>query len=325
LTTEALYRTLPEQGESMSDLSFHLKAADGHQIAVYHWPTRSPRGVVHILHGMAEHGGRYAAVADRLNQAGWSVVAHDHRGHGLSVSADGLRGHYADEHGWERVQDDVHVVQGWIASQYPGMARVLLGHSMGSFIAMAYALAQAASLDGLVLSSSDLKPTWFYRVLQVILGIEKLRCGARGTSALVRSLSFDAFARKIPQRQTDYDWLSRNPDEVRKYIDDPLCGHDCSMQLWRDMIAALKQISLPGGLAQLDPDLPVLMVAGEDDPMSDFGKGVARIEAILKKHRPANLHVQRYAGGRHELFNDIDREQVLQDLTGWLDSAIQRR
>ncbi len=325
MTTTMLYRTLPEQGDTMSDLDFQLKASDGHQIAVYHWPTTNPRGVVHVLHGMAEHGGRYAALADALNQAGWAVVAHDHRGHGLSVANEADRGHYADQQGWEKVTSDVSTVQDWIANQYPGLARVLMGHSMGSFIALAYALQHAANLDALVLSSTDMKPTWFYRVLALIVRIEKWRCGPRGHSGLIRSLSFEAFARKIPQRQTDYDWLSHIPEQVQQYIDDPLCGHDCSTQLWHDMVSALGRISQRDGLATLDPSLPVFIFAGDQDPMSDFGKGVRLMASILRKHRPANLRVDMHPEGRHELLNDSVRDTVISNLVDWLNSDIQRR
>lgn len=309
----------------MSDLNFQLRAADGAQIAVYHWPITNPRGVIHVLHGMAEHGGRYARLAGALNQAGWSVVAHDHRGHGLSVGDETERGHYADHDGWQKVLADVGTVQQWVAMQYPGLPRVLAGHSMGSFVALAYALAHAAELDGLVLSSTDLKPHWHYRALRMVLAIEKWRHGARGTSPLIRALSFDSFAKKIAERQTDYDWLSRDPAEVKKYIDDPFCGHDCSMQLWCDMMDGLIAISRKTGLPTLDPELPLFIFAGDNDPMSEFGKGVTLMSSVLRKHRPNHLRIDIHPGGRHELLNDIDRDTVTENLVDWLNSSVQRR
>ncbi|MDF1782138.1 MAG: alpha/beta hydrolase [Alcanivoracaceae bacterium] len=309
----------------MTDLAFQLHADDGHAIAVYHWPTPSARGVVHILHGMAEHGGRYARLADALNNAGWSVVAHDHRGHGLSVHDEQDRGHYDDEDGWQKVSGDVSAVQGWISTQYPGMPRVLMGHSMGTFIAMSWALEHAAEIDGLILSSTDLKPRWFYRFMRMILAVEKWRLGARGKSALVQSLTFSSFAKKMPDRDTDFDWLSRDAEEVKKYIADPLCGHECTMQLWCDLIDGLSAVSHNTGLATIDAQLPLYIFYGDNDPMSDFGKGPEYMEKILRKHRPEKLTIKKYVGGRHELLNDVNRDEISQSISDWLNQHITRR
>lgn len=309
-----------ERGPDMSDIGFDLKAADGHQIAVWHWPAAAPKGVVHVLHGMAEHGARYARLADLLNQHDWSVVAHDHRGHGRSVIGERLRGHYADRDGWRKVVNDVTEVQTWIAHQYPGLPRVLMGHSMGSFIALSYAIEHGLELDALVLSGTDMKPNLYYRLMRLVLGLEKARLGPRSHSALVHALTFGAFARKIPDRATEFDWLSRDPDEVRKYIDDPYCGHDCSLQLWCDMLDGLIANSGSKGLPRLSPQLPVFVFAGDQDPMSDFGKGVALLVQRLRALGLEHLRVEIYPGARHETLNDINRDQVMKTLTGWLQS-----
>lgn len=307
----------------MSDLSFQLKADDGHLVAVYHWPTINPRGVVHILHGMAEHGARYARLAEALNSAGWVLVAHDHRGHGLSVGKHELRGHFADQQGWQKVLGDVSLVQDWIAAQHPGLPRVLAGHSMGSFVALAWALENTASLDGLVLSSTDMKPAWLYRVFRWLLSLENWRHGPHGTSALIRALSFDTFAKKIKPRKTDYDWLSRDASEVERYIHDPFCGHDCTVQLWSDMINALADIRARG-TAALDARLPVYMMAGDNDPMSDFGKGVRAMEALLRAGGIETLQLDMYEGGRHELLNDANRDVVTSRIIDWLQQVTRR-
>lgn len=325
LTSGALCRTFSDKGVAMTDLAFQLHAEDGHAIAVYHWPTPNARGVVHMLHGMAEHGGRYARLADTLNNAGWSLVAHDHRGHGLSVQDEQDRGHYHDEDGWQKVADDVSVVQGWISTQYPGMPRVLMGHSMGSFIAMSWALHHAAEIDGLILSSTDLKPRWFYRLIRLVLAVEKWRVGPRGKSALIKFLTFSSFAKKIQDRKTDFDWLSRDAEEVQKYIADPMCGHDCTTQLWCDLIDGLSAVSHRAGLATIDAQLPLCIFYGDNDPMSDFGKGPEFIEKILRKHRPEKLTIKKYAGGRHELLNDENRKEVSQFISDWLNRHITRR
>lgn len=306
----------------MTPPSFYLNADDNHRIAVYHWPAPSPIGVLHLLHGMAEHAARYARLADMLNQAGWSLVAHDHRGHGMSVAEEQERGHYADRDGWRKVLADVGKVETWIASEYPALPRVLAGHSMGSFIALAWALEYSASLDGLILSSTDMKPAWQYRMLRRILRFERWRCGAKRSSKLINALSFGAFAKKIPNRKTDFDWLSRDEQEVNQYVSDPLCGHDCTTQLWFDMIDGLATVSQE--LATLDPYLPVFVFAGDADPMSNFAAGVRYLQSRLERHHPGDLRVDIHEGGRHELLNDTIREPVTRELVGWLNGITRR-
>lgn len=309
----------------MSDLTFQLNATDGHRIAVYHWPTTGSRGVVHLLHGMAEHGARYARLGASLNDANWALVVHDHRGHGLSVSDEADRGHYADADGWNKVLADVGTVQAWISEQYQGKPHVLAGHSMGSFVALDYAIKYGATLDGLVLSSTDLKPRWFYRVMRSILTLEKWRLGGRGVSALVAALTFDKFAKQIADRQTDYDWLSHDAEEVEKYINDALCGHACTMQLWSDMLDGLLSISGKNGLRKLDKELPVFMFCGTGDPMNEFGKGARSMEKMLKKYHPENLRIDIHPDGRHELLNDSQRDKITKNLTSWIAQSIIRR
>lgn len=302
----------------MSDIGFNLRADDGHQIAVWQWPAQTPRGVIHILHGMAEHGARYARLADVLNQHDWSVVAHDHRGHGRSVTPDETRGHFADRHGWRRVLDDVGTVQTWIAREHPGQPRVLMGHSMGSFVALHYAIEHGLELDGLVLSGTDMKPHWYYRLMHAVLRVERMRLGRGAHSALVHALTFGAFARAIPDRRTDFDWLSRDRAEVAKYIDDPFCGHDCSLQLWCDMLGGLVTISGRHGLPKLSPHLPVYVFAGDADPMSGHGKGVNLLVERLRENRMQQLQVDLWPGSRHEALNDLDRDRISARLADWL-------
>jgi alpha-beta hydrolase superfamily lysophospholipase len=309
----------------MSDLTFQLNAVDGHRIAVYHWPTTGSRGVVHLLHGMAEHGARYAQLGANLNDAGWALVVHDHRGHGLSVSDEMDRGHYADVDGWNKVLADVATVQAWISEQYQGKPHVLAGHSMGSFVALDYAIKHGPTLDGLVLSSTDFKPRWFYRVMQGVFTLEKWRLGGRGISSLVTALTFGKFAKQIPNRRTDYDWLSHDAEEVDKYINDALCGHHCTMQLWSDMLQGLLNISSKNGLRTLDKELPLFMFCGSGDPMNEFGKGARLMQKMLKKYHPENLRIDIYPQGRHELLNDSQREDITNNLISWLTESVIRR
>lgn len=305
-----------------------LEADDGHAIATRLWVSEGvsdqPRGVVHWLHGMAEHGARYGALAQALNAAGWHLCVHDHRGHGGSTSPDCPQGHFADRHGWQQVVGDVSRVQAWLREQYPDLPQVLGGHSMGSFIALAWAEQHAsqpdAALAGLVLCGSDYSPGWFYHLARLPILLERRRRGPRSTSPLIRNMTFEAWARTLKTRHTDFDWLSRDNEEVQAYIDDPACGFDCTTQLWSDLLGGLSRAHSRTALQQLPTDLPVLLMAGDSDPMSRHGKGMNALHKALQRRGLKGLVFHEYAGGRHEILNDYCREEALTALSIWLNA-----
>ena len=296
-----------------------LHASDGHPVAVYAWKAPAPaRGVVHWLHGMAEHGARYARLAAALNELGWHLVAHDHRGHGASVSDNEVRGHFKDQDGWQRVMQDTVQVQAWIRETMPGLPMVMAGHSMGSFVALDYAEQFGDQIDGLILSGSNYHSTAFYRVMRIPAALARWKRGGRGISPLIHALTFGAFARKIANAATPFDWLSRDAEEVAKYMADPWCGHDCTIQLWLDLIDALTRMQRKRALAKIPASLPTVLVAGDSDPMSNFGRGVPALFRHLHKAGLTRLSLFEYAEGRHEILNDRCRDQVTADLIGWL-------
>lgn len=305
-----------------------LACEDGHDIAVRLWQTTEPpRGVVHWLHGMAEHGGRYGALAAALNAAGWHVCVHDHRGHGESVSDTSPLGHFADVNGWLRVLTDTSQVQHWLRQRYPTLPQVLGGHSMGSFIALAWAEQHAATPDtalaGLILCGSDYSPAWFYRLARLPILFERRRRGPRGTSKLIRSMTFDAWAKTLKTRHTDFDWLSRDSDEVSAYIKDPACGFDCTTQLWNDLMGGLISTHASSSMRRLPDALPILLVAGDSDPMSRHGKGMNGLCRALTRTGNTRIQFTGFPGARHEILNDYCRADAHNTLTTWLGSVVE--
>lgn len=303
----------------MSEATVFLDTDDGHRIAVHHWPCPGEaRGTLHWLHGMAEHGARYENLARAVNAAGWHLVSHDHRGHGRSVRDEAERGHFGEPGSWEEVVNDVERVQEWIADELPRGHRVLGGHSMGSFVALDYAERNGPQLDALILCGSDYHSPWFYRLMRVPIRVEYRRHGGRGVSRLIRALTFGAWAKKIRQPRTEFDWLSSRREAVDAYIDDPWCGHDCSTGLWMELIGALARIHHRRALARLPDQLPVLVIGGEADPMSNNGRGAkALLKALLKSGKPAEGKF--FAGGRHEILNDHCADEVESTITAFLE------
>lgn len=308
----------------MNHRTFWLTANDRSRLYVNQWmPDAPPKALVMLSHGMAEHSGRYARLAQALCSAGYGLYALDQRGHGRTADA-GTLGLYAEKDGWNKVVGDLASLNQHIGQQHPGMPIVLLGHSMGSYIAQAYLLHHSASLDGVILSGSNFQPVALYRAARAIARFERLRQGVRGRSALIEFLSFGSFNKAFKPNRTAFDWLSRDPAEVDQYINDPLCGFRCTNQLWIDLLGGLQQISKASNLAQIDPGLPILVIGGECDPVSE-GKRLTGLADALRAAGCQHLQLTVYPQARHEVFNETNRDDVTADVLTWLDQALTLR
>ena len=308
----------------MTHSTFWLTANDHSRLYVNQWLPDTPlKAVVMLSHGMAEHSGRYARLADALCSAGYGVYALDQRGHGRTAD-EGTLGLYAEKDGWNKVVGDLASLNQHIGQQQPGVPIVLLGHSMGSYIAQAYLLHHSASLHGAILSGSNFQPVALYGAARVIARVERLRQGLRGRSALIEFLSFGSFNKAFKPTRTAFDWLSRDPTEVDTYINDPLCGFRCTNQLWVDLLGGLQQISKASNLSQIDPGLPILVMGGECDPVSE-GKRLKSLAHALREAGCQNLQLNLYPQARHEVFNETNRDEVTADVLKWLDQALALR
>lgn len=308
----------------MKHTAFWLDTSDHQRLLVNAWlpltDGDSIKAVVMVSHGMAEHSGRYARLGAALTAAGFALYAHDQRGHG-QTAVHGVLGHYADEDGWNKVVGDLASLSALIAQRHPGAPVFLLGHSMGSYIAQAYLLHHSASLQGAVLSGSNFQPVSLYRAAALIARMERWRQGPTGRSALIEFLSFGSFNNRFKPVRTSFDWLSRDPGEVDKYTQDPLCGFRCTNQFWLDMLGGLQQISKTSNLAQVDKSLPLLIIGGECDPVSD-GKRLKHLADALAATDHSLVTLNIYPQARHEILNEINRDEVTRDLLAWLEAAL---
>jgi len=307
----------------MNHDAFWLDTSDHGRLYVNHWhPPIAPKAAVMLSHGMAEHSGRYERFGAALSAAGFALYAPDQRGHG-KTAAHGVLGHYADADGWSKVVGDLASLAQYIGQKHPGLPVFLMGHSMGSYIAQAYLLHHSASLQGAILSGSNFQPVSLYRSASLIARLERWRQGPTGRSALIEWLSFGSFNKAFKPTRTAFDWLSRDPEEVDKYVSDPLCGFRCTNQFWIDMLSGLQQISKPSNLAQIDPTLPLLIIGGECDPVSEGKRLKDLADALIQAGNQA-LQLKIYPQARHELLNETNRDQVTRDLLAWLEQALAR-
>jgi alpha-beta hydrolase superfamily lysophospholipase len=302
---------------------FMLTTADGVELFAYRWlPAGQPRAVVQVVHGLAEHAGRYARLAQALNAAGYAVYANDHRGHGRTAKSADELGFFAEKDGWQKCVDDLWHLNRHIAAEHPGTPIVMLGHSMGATLAEQFMGDHGDALAGVVLSGANGKPTAMAAMGRQITRAERLRLGARGRSKLVQSLTFEAFNKKFAPTRTAFDWLSRDAAEVDKYVADPLCGFAATVQLWVDLLDGWAAVSRPEHRRRVSRSLPIYVIAGGRDPVSGNAR---QIGPWIEEYRAvglANLEHRIYPEARHELFNETNRDDVTKDLLGWLNRVV---
>ncbi|MGB3622681.1 MAG: lysophospholipase [Ketobacter sp.] len=303
-----------------------LTATDSHKIFVRKWsnPDQPPVAAIHINHGMAEHSQRYQPIAEILLEAGFVVYAHDHRGHGHSIPPGGLVGHYADRNGWDLVVSDVHTVNQFIRQENPEIPTILLGHSMGSFIAQAYCLKHGDTVDAVILSGSAYSTPRSLQPPKLLIKLEKLRGGDKGRSELIDRQAFSKFNRQFGKPRTDADWLTRDVEEVDRYMLDPLCGFLCTNKMWEDFVGGLETISRSSSLRRIPSHLPFYLTSGERDPISfrTTQHGVAKLANHLKSGGQTDVTFKLYKDGRHEILNEINRREVVQDIIYWINSRL---
>lgn len=295
-----------------------LPAGDGQTLGLRLWDIPAPCGAVQVVHGLAEHSGRYARLAAALNAAGWAVIAQDVRGHGTTAAAGGEPGHMGGPDAWPRLVADLAAVRAHAATTWPGLPLVLFGHSMGSVLALSALQRPDAGWAAAVLSGPPGMPPPVARLGLALGRLELLRLGARGRSPLLQALSFGAYARAVPDARTPFDWLSRDPAEVDAYIADPWCGFAASTGSWIALVRGLLAATRRPALAALPRGLPLLIVAGTADPVGQGGRAVQALAESLRRGGAVDPVLDLVPGGRHELLNDICRDAVTAGLLSWL-------
>ncbi|MBR3861022.1 MAG: lysophospholipase [Oscillospiraceae bacterium] len=282
-------------------------------------PEGAVRGLVQIAHGIAEYAARYDAFAAFLADHGFLVVANDHLGHGQSIADPDALGFFAAHNGWALAVDDMHRLYEQIHGEYPDLPYFLFGHSMGSFLTRSYLIRYPTGLRGAVLSGTGQQPAVILAGGRVLSALEVRRRGPRFHSEALNRMAFGNYNRPFEPRRTDFDWLSRDAAQVDRYVADPLCGFVPSAGLLHDMMEGIHFNQKPANLARMDKALPVLFLSGDMDPVGAEGKGVRNAFASFQKAGMRELRLKLYPGGRHEMLNETNRNEVFQDVLAWLE------
>lgn len=304
--------------------TFLLDTQDETPVFVHRWlPDGEPKAVVQIAHGMAEHSGRYERFAQALTDAGYAAYAGDHRGHGQTVKDARDVGYFADDNGFDRVVDDLHALTERIKDEQPSVPVILFGHSMGSFLSRSYATRFGGDIDALVISGTGGSAGPLGKVGRGIAGLQAKVRGRRHPSGLMNTLTFGQYNAKFKPARTEFDWLSRDHDEVDKYIADPKCGELFTVGFYADLLAGLERVNDDKEVSSTPSDLPILLISGSDDPVG--GKDAAGVRAVgaqLRKLGVRDVTITIYPGARHELLNETNRDEVTADVIAWLDKQV---
>ncbi len=292
------------------------------QIHFCRWaPEGQPKAVLQILHGIAERVERYDEFAEFLAFHGYLVVAEDHMGHGGSIGTEGVRGYFHG--GWFAAVEDSYRLMRDTMEEYPGVPYVLFGHSMGSFMARTIlAKYPDSGIAAAVICGTGWQPTFAMPAMIKLLEGMCRSGGEETPNEKLDAMIFGGYNKRIPNARTPKDWLTRDEKIVDAYVADPLCGFVASTGLLRDMMVGIHYIQQPKNLAKMKSYLPVLFIAGQEDPVGSYGKGVKQARDAFRKAGMTRVDLKLYPDCRHEILNELNRQEVFGDLLHWLDKQI---
>ncbi len=282
----------------------------------------SIKGVVQISHGMAEYSNRYSRFALELCKAGYAVFISDHVGHGSSVENKEMLGFFGEENGEETFIDDLKALTDIAKSEYPNLPFFMLGHGMGSLIARKYTAKYGYLLDGVIYSgTSGENPALGVGILLANTMIKQN--GPMHRSEVLDTIAFGSYNRKT-QKRTECDWATRDEAEVDKFIADELCGYKYTVSGMKVLFTTLKQVTTRRWYNTIPLSMPIFLISGSKDPVGDYGKGVTEVYKNLKKTGHKNVSMKLYEDARHEILNEINRDEVYKDIIEWLDKNVDK-
>ena len=280
-------------------------------------PGGEPKAIIQIIHGIGEHSMRYDHFAEYLTTQGYMVVAEDHMGHGLSIGEEGTQGYF--EGGWFNAVDDSVMLMNYMKEEFPGTPYVLFGHSMGSFLTRSIlAKYPDSGIAGAIICGTGWQPRAALPAMIKMVEVICNKVGEKNPSEKLDKLVFGGYNKKVEHVRTPSDWLTRDNKIVDAYRADPLCGFIASTGLIRDMLKGIQYIELPENLAKMDKKLPVWFIAGSADPVGNYGKGVIQAAEAFKKAGMEQVDMKLYPLCRHEIHNEINKDEVYQDVANWL-------
>ncbi|MBN2155606.1 MAG: lysophospholipase [Candidatus Lokiarchaeota archaeon] len=303
----------------MTYSNFTLTDHIGLAIVVHKWipDSGSPKAMIYVGHGMAEHALRYAFFAEALNNAGYVVYADDHRGHGKTMEEGKAGVLYKD--GWIGVVKDIKHVTDQMKKDYPNLPLFLFGHSWGSFLIQEYMQLFPNEVNGIILSGTAGHQDMLGILIIIGKIVTKLK-GKESEAGLIYKLGIEPLNKPYIAEGSPNAWISSIKEEVAKYDADPLCGFKPTNGYFMEMGLAFKRIWNKNAESRINVDTPVLIINGSDDMVSQRCKNLYPLINRYQELGIKDLSYKIYEDARHEVLNDKCRNKAVTDCISWLDS-----
>ncbi|HUX13046.1 MAG TPA: alpha/beta hydrolase [Spirochaetia bacterium] len=312
-------------GNPTDSRDFTYRTKDGKEIHATEWFSErgtSPRAIVQIVHGMAEHRKRYTHFARFLVDLGFAVYAEDHRGHGDTAGTLNTSGYFAETDGWNVVLNDIHQLSRIAVSEHPGLPLFLFGHSMGSALARDYITSWGHELSGCVLSGTMGNPGPALNAGIWLARRQIVRKGAKSQSFRLDRMTFGSYNSRFKPASTKFDWLSRDDREVANYIADPYCGAVFTAGFFLDFFGGIKKIFARESIESIPLGLPILLISGQSDPVGGFGRGPRQVAHSYEHAGIRDVTLKLYPDGRHEMLHELNKAEVSADIASWMKDRI---
>lgn len=296
-----------------------LSADKKTQIHTVEWvPEGMPKGTLQIAHGVTEHMLRYEKMAKYYTDRGFVVFGNDHLGHGLSVAEGAKSMYFGPEGSWKYVVEDMRTCQEMVYEKYPDIPHILLGFSLGSFVARTYLIDYPGRVNGAILVGTGQTPPWQIRMAKFVAKKEAKNAGEDNTTPTIHKLTFETYNKIFAPNRTEYDWLCASKEALKEYMEDPLRGEDMSCGLFREMLDGMLYTGNLNNQKKMDVNIPILLVSGEKDPVGDCGKGVEKTYRSFQKIGIKDVTLKLYEERRHDILHDEKNEEVYRYIYEWI-------
>ncbi|MCR5595632.1 MAG: alpha/beta hydrolase [Lachnospiraceae bacterium] len=305
------------------ELSFDSRDGISQIYAVKWIPDTEPKAVLQITHGMAEHIARYEDFARFMCGHGILVTGDDHLGHGRTAKINNAKqGYICAKHGDTVMVRDEHRLKKIVQGENPGVPYFVLGHSMGSFIIRNYMYRYGTGINGAIVMGTGMQPRGLLCVSRAMAAVSGFLLGDDHIPAVLNSLAFGSYNKRVRDPQNDYEWLSRNKVNQQKYLDDPDCGFTFTVNGFKALFKLIWKLTDKENISKMPKSLPILMVSGEEDPVGNYGEAVRQVYDSYKELGMENVTLKLYPEDRHEILNEVDNETVYTDILNWIEGLL---
>ncbi|MBO4898765.1 MAG: alpha/beta hydrolase [Lachnospiraceae bacterium] len=305
------------------EISFESRDGASSIYAVKWIPDETPKAILQITHGMAEHIGRYEDFATYMCEHGFMVIGDDHLGHGRTLHInEGKPGYICAKHGDTVMVRDEHRLKKIVQGENPGIPIFILGHSMGSFILRNYMYRYGTGINGAIVMGTGMQPRALLAVSRAIAAISGFVLGDDHIPTLLNSMAFGAYNKRIPDAKNDYEWLSKVDEVQQKYIADSDCGFTFTVNGFKVLFKLIWKLTDKANVEKMPRNLPVFMVSGEEDPVGNYGEAVKQVYESYKALGMEDVTLKLYKDDRHEILNETDHDQVYEDILNWIEAHI---